>query len=1087
MLDLKLFKREMRKILLLFILSITSFLLSAQMLADFETPASTPSFTAEGESSVIDNPNKSGINTSEKVGYYNKITGNWHYVTMDFPDTVSIGYNNTLTFKLQTSTQGRIFAKFWIGDEVLIEGWAPEWEFQPIANVWVECTLDLTSAMGKEFTKLELAACIDNDAEANVYFDDIELSNPALGDGSPKVLFKVSNTKVEIGEEITFDASHSYDYDGEIVDYHWDFGDGNMQTGEAVTYAYSQEGNFIPIISLMDNEGKISKDSTIIFVFAENQKLSDLVILTERPEVNGKVEAVFQINEIYANVFNPDEVAIDAEITKPNGDKITLPCFYYVNSYLSNTEWIIDSSYQAWMLRFSSDMAGEHNIRLKLVDTDGERYSDNFTVAIQEGESKGVIHNDVNNKQYYRHATGETYYPLGINIGWNSISNYTKIINNLATAGANTFRYWHTPFAKQALEWKETDFYKGLGFYSQEAAAMSDSLIQLCNARDFNMQLVIFQHGMFSENVNEMWEDNPYNITNGGYVARAEEYFYNDKCKVQTKKLLRYIVARWGYSKNIFAWEFFNEVQFTGIHNEQTSKWYPGVLTWHDEMSRYIESIDPYNHIQTTSAEHHQLPDLDTIKTLDNIQYHLYANELLETQSSLDYKFRNELKNTSIINGEYGTNSEADVPFDMQRHSIWNGIMTQVPRYMWIWDHYTDPSWAQLFSMPSSFLQGEDFAKENSEDFEFEVNHAEKLLKSDGLFASKGYYGYIFDESNGSSTYGAEFSLKNIPFANYTITYYRPELNTITIIDSIPLLKLTNVLELPEFLKGIAFKVKYLSEYTLPIAIAGNDTIVAPGMAVNFSGEYSVSHASDTLTYLWAIDEKPETSKMEIVDVTSMKILVTPDISGVYKISLVVNDGEQKSIADVVTLLVSNIPIANAGNDTIVSVKDRYHYLDGSQSYDPDGDALTYMWRLIEWPNNSKGDLLDFENSNAILKVDAEGEFRATLTVNDGISDSKSDTITLTVNATGIHYTGRNRFTVYPNPTTGILNIDGHDEFITKVEIFDSMGRKVYTKNMNRNTKELVLELENLVPQKGIFYIKINTKNSFVVKQFVFF
>ena len=123
--------------------------INAQMLADFETAETTPDFYAEDSTAVVDNPEKTGINSSDKVGYYKKKEGNWHYVSLQFPDTIKVGNNNTLTFKLRTSTQGRIFAKFYIGSQVLIQNWAPDWFFKPSPDIWVECEMDMTDAMGK--------------------------------------------------------------------------------------------------------------------------------------------------------------------------------------------------------------------------------------------------------------------------------------------------------------------------------------------------------------------------------------------------------------------------------------------------------------------------------------------------------------------------------------------------------------------------------------------------------------------------------------------------------------------------------------------------------------------------------------------------------------------------------------------------------------------------------------------------------------------------------------------------------------------------------------------------------------------------
>jgi PKD repeat protein len=1074
------------KLLVASLFIFTSLTISAQMIVDFETPETTPVFSAEGETSVVDNPDANGINSSAKVGYYKKVVGEWKYVTMDFPDTMQIAYNNTLTFKLRTSTQGRIFAKFWIGDEILIESWAPTYDFQPLADTWTECKMDLTPAMGKAFTKLELAACVDNnDTEADVYFDDVLLSNPDVGDGTPKATFTVSSNKVFIGDEVTFDASGSFDFDGEITDYSWDFGDGSVATGEIVKHTYTSDSIYNVNLTLTDNDAKTSTDNKYIFVLDENEKISKATFVNTAPAINEKIEAVFQINKSYTNVYNPDEVTVDAEILYPDGSIIMLPCFYYVSVNLENTTWVKDTTYQSWMLRFISEQQGTHSVKLILNDADGKVTSDTYFVEVTDGAAKGIIRNDTKNKQYYRHTTGEPFYPLGINIGWNSIANYTAIIDNLSAAKANTFRYWHTPFAQQALEWKPTSFYDGLGVYSQEAAAMSDQLLDHCEGKNMYMQLTIFQHGMFSENVDSMWVDNPYNTVNGGYIDRAEEYFYNDASKVQTKKLLRYIVARWAYSKNLFAWEFFNEVQFTGIHNEQTSRWFPGVLTWHSEMSQYIQSIDPFNHIMTTVAEHDQIPHFDSISALDNIQYHLYSNNMLADQVKLDNNFKVELENLSIINGEYGTNNEADVPFDMQRHSIWNGIMTQVPGYMWIWEHYLDLSWAGLFTMPADYISDEDFAKEGVlENYLFDVKHATKQLKSYGLTSGINYYGYIYDEFNGVNISGAECQLKNLPFANYTVTYYLPESNEIIKVDSLPLVKLTNILELPDFSKSIAFKIKYHSKYTLPVAIAGNDTIIAPELTVSFSGALSFSQVTDaTLSYLWSIEENPNNSNLTIADATAMDIDVVPDVSGIYKLSLVVNDGFNNSMPDVVQITVSNVPIAMAGNDTIVSIEDRYFFFDGSNSYDPDGDELSFKWQLIEWPEESRANLLDFTKPNAILEVDEMGVYKAVLVVNDGISDSKPDTIMVNVLTTDIEQSNFSNVKIYPNPTNVAVHIIS-DGDIDKVEIFDISGRKMLAKNIEDNRK-IFINLGELSSQNSLFIIKLSNNEKAVYRKVV--
>ena len=63
------------------------------------------------------------------------------------------------------------------------------------------------------------------------------------------------------GEEITFDASNSYDPDGTIVSYTWDFGDGTTATGKVVTHAYADNGVYTVTLTVKDNDGATDTDT----------------------------------------------------------------------------------------------------------------------------------------------------------------------------------------------------------------------------------------------------------------------------------------------------------------------------------------------------------------------------------------------------------------------------------------------------------------------------------------------------------------------------------------------------------------------------------------------------------------------------------------------------------------------------------------------------------------------------------------------------------------------------------------------------------------------------------------------------------
>ncbi len=75
------------------------------------------------------------------------------------------------------------------------------------------------------------------------------------GNQPPIARRQISKTQAKVGEVITFDASQSSDPDGQIVQYHWDFGDNSTSTQMIATHAYTRAGNFSPTLTVTDNNG----------------------------------------------------------------------------------------------------------------------------------------------------------------------------------------------------------------------------------------------------------------------------------------------------------------------------------------------------------------------------------------------------------------------------------------------------------------------------------------------------------------------------------------------------------------------------------------------------------------------------------------------------------------------------------------------------------------------------------------------------------------------------------------------------------------------------------------------------------------
>ena len=101
------------------------------------------------------------------------------------------------------------------------------------------------------------------------------------------------------------------------------------------------------------------------------------------------------------------------------------------------------------------------------------------------------------------------------------------------------------------------------------------------------------------------------------------------------------------------------------------------------------------------------------------------------------------------------------------------------------------------------------------------------------------------------------------------------------------------------------------------------------------------------------------------------------------------------SFPDEVVVSSENVkPVADAGVNQIVLVGDPVN-LDGSGSYDVNGDDLTYSWSMTSMPKNSLTELTGSETASPNFIPDTEGLYTISLVVNDGFLDSAPSNITI--------------------------------------------------------------------------------------------
>ncbi|MDE2179981.1 MAG: tandem-95 repeat protein [candidate division NC10 bacterium] len=182
-----------------------------------------------------------------------------------------------------------------------------------------------------------------------------------------------------------------------------------------------------------------------------------------------------------------------------------------------------------------------------------------------------------------------------------------------------------------------------------------------------------------------------------------------------------------------------------------------------------------------------------------------------------------------------------------------------------------------------------------------------------------------------------------------------------------------------------------------PVADAGPDQTVHIGRLVQLDGSASSDVDGDPLTYRWTLVSAPTDSQAALSDATTAHPSFVADLQGRYEVQLIVNDGTADSKPDTVHIDTTNSrPVADAGLDQQATVGATVQ-LDGSHSFDIDGDPLTYRWSFTARPTNSAASLLNAATAQPTFMPDLPGNYVAQLIVNDGFEDSLPDTVAITV------------------------------------------------------------------------------------------
>src|SRR5690554_2822862 len=234
---------------------------------------------------------------------------------------------------------------------------------------------------------------------------------------------------------------------------------------------------------------------------------------------------------------------------------------------------------------------------------------------------------------------------------------------------------------------------RALGNYEhrQLQAWQLDYLLELAEKHGIYLMICLLNHGQFTKNTNPEWDENPYNVQNGGFLREPVEFLSNPEAKKLFQRKLRYISARWGYSPNIFSWEWFNEVNLTdGLDDAEL------LVPWMEEMKDYLYSIEPYNRLTSNSFSTAYRGDEEewTTTAVDYLQIHKYNQVNWSRGWWWAVSDLRKFSSKPILIGEYGKQSVIIDPQGIHFHDgLWGGGFAGAAgsAMLWWWDTYIEP------------------------------------------------------------------------------------------------------------------------------------------------------------------------------------------------------------------------------------------------------------------------------------------------------------------------------------------------------------------------------------------------------------
>ncbi|MDG1874982.1 MAG: PKD domain-containing protein [Mariniblastus sp.] len=248
-----------------------------------------------------------------------------------------------------------------------------------------------------------------------------------------------------------------------------------------------------------------------------------------------------------------------------------------------------------------------------------------------------------------------------------------------------------------------------------------------------------------------------------------------------------------------------------------------------------------------------------------------------------------------------------------------------------------------------------------------------------------------------------------------------------------------------------------------PVADAGENQSTNVGSTVTLDGSDSCDDNTETadLVFAWSFISTPCGSSATLNDSTSATPTFVADKNGTFILELVVTDEcGLDSPPAWVSISTNNLaPTAVPTVDYSLPVIGSTVNFSGLDSFDPDGDALTYSWEITSSPAGSCAELSGAETACPTLVPDVEGAYVISLQVSDPYGPSAAVEIEITATL-AIEY-------------AELLILEASDivRSLKKHQIAKKGNRKKFVKELAKAIKEI---------QKGHYYHAVKALNKVI-------